>query len=148
MHWKRRAMPDLDLTGLRKHLLRSGIAPRHVRRTVAELSDHYDDLLQSELQAGADPDAAHGKALDALGDMRDVAAAIRSRPELRAWSHRMPYLALVVYPLTCLALLPVVPVMAGVAHVRDLARWLTCIFLGGVITAALFLIMQLSIVLT
>ena len=141
-------MPDLDLTGLRKHLLRAGVAPRHVRRTVAELSDHYDDLLQSELHAGTDPDAARKRALSALGDLRDVAAAIRSRPELRAWSHRMPYLALVVYPLTCLALLPAVPVKAGFAHAGDLARWLTCIFLGGVVTAAMFLVMQLSIVLT
>jgi len=51
------------------------------------------------------------------------------------------------YP-TTLALLPAVPVMAGIAHVGYLARWLMCIFLGGVVTAAMFLLMQLSIVLT
>lgn len=141
-------MPDPDLAGLHYHLLRSGVAPRHVRRTVAELSDHFDDLLQNELRDGCDPVAASDRALSALGDLRDVAAAVRAQPELRSWSHRMPYLALLIYPLTCLVLLPALPVMAGVARAGYLARWLMCILLGGLVTAAMFLLMQLSIVLT
>ena len=83
-----------------------------------------------------------------LGDLRDLAAAIRSQPELRSWAYRFPHLALLVYPLTCLALLPAVPVMAGIAHAGYLARWAACIFLSGVVTAAIFLFMQLTIALT
>ena len=38
---------------LGERLLRSGIAPRHVRRYLRELRDHYDDAVQGELQKGA-----------------------------------------------------------------------------------------------
>jgi hypothetical protein len=54
----------------------------------------------------------------------------------------------VVYPLTCLALLPAMPVLAGVAHASLLARWTTCVLLGGFVTAAIFLVLQLSIALS
>jgi len=141
-------MPRLDLAELQNELLRSGISPRHVRRTVAELNDHFEDLVDHALAEGAESTTAHERALVELGDLNDVAAAIRSRPELRSWAYRFPYLALIVYPLTCLALLPAVPVVAGIAHAGYLARWAACILLSGVVTAAIFLFMQLSITLT
>lgn len=141
-------MPDLDLSGLQSHLLRAGVAPRHVRRTVSELQDHYDDLLDCALAQGDTLPEAQSNALREIGDVHDLAAAVRAQPELRDWTQRMPYLALVIYPMTCIALLPAAPILAGVAHASDLARWLTCIFLGGVVTATLFLVMQLSIALT
>jgi hypothetical protein len=46
-------MHDLNLSKLRKELLRTGIAPRHVRRTIEELRDHYEDLVEHELTEGA-----------------------------------------------------------------------------------------------
>ena len=141
-------MPDLDLSELRNYLLRSGVAPRHVLRTVAELNDHYEDLVDSATVAGADMKEAHIRARDDLGDLRDVARAVCAQPELRSWVHRFPYVALIVYPLTCLALLPATPVMFGIAHAADLAKWVLCIFLGGLVTAAMILFLQLSITLT
>lgn len=140
-------MPRLDLSELQNELLRSGVAPRHVRRTVCELSDHFEDLVDNALADGIGRDAAQERALLELGNLCDVAAAIRSQPELRSWAFRLPYLALIVYPLTCVALLPAVPVMAGVAHAGYLARWAACIVLSGIVTAAIFLFMQLSIAL-
>lgn len=142
------AMPRLDLAGLQNDLLRAGVAPRHVRRTVAELTDHYDDLVGNALADGADRAAAEKSALRDLGDLRDIAAAIRAQPGLRSWANRFPYVALIVYPLTYVALLPAIPIMAGVAHAGALGRWAACIFLSGVVTAAMFLFLQLSIVLT
>lgn len=141
-------MPRPDLNGLQNELLRSGVAPRLVRRTVSELSDHYEDLVDSALADGVEPDAAEQRALAELGDWRDVAAAVRSQPELRSWAYRFPYLALIVYPLTCLALLPAMPVMVGVANAAHLARWAACIVLSAVVTTAIFLFMQLTIALT
>jgi len=141
-------MPRLDLSGLQNELLRSGVAPRHVRRTVSELGDHFDDLVDGALTDGIELYAAQERALAELGDPRDLALAIRSQPELRSWAYRFPYLALIVYPLTCLALLPAVPLMAGVAHAGYLARWVACIFLGGAVTASIFLFFALSIALT
>ena len=46
---------------LRERLLRAGVAPRHVRRYLAELEDHLSDLLAEEEQSGrssADASAA------------------------------------------------------------------------------------------
>lgn len=141
-------MPRLDFSELQSELLRCGVSPRHVRRTVGELSDHYQDLVDRALADGAESDTAQARALAELGDLHDIAAAIRAQPELRSWAYRFPYLALIVYPLTCLALLPAMPVMVGVAHAANLARWAACILLGGVVTAAIFLFMQLTIALT
>ena len=141
-------MPSFDLSELQNDLLRSGVAPRHVRRTVMELTDHYEDLVERALAHGAETDEAHARACDDLGDLRDVATAIRAQPELRSWAARFPYIALIVYPLTCLALLPAVPVIVGAAHAGYLARWVLCIFLSGLVTAAMILFLQLSIALS
>lgn len=138
-------MPRPNLAELRNELLRAGIAPRHVRRVVGELDDHFEDLVERSLIEGTDLQSAELQALDDLGDYRDIAHAMRLQPELRRWAFRYPYLAIVVYPLTFFALKPV---MAGVEHAGDVARWATCIFLGGMATAAMFLFMQLSIALT
>jgi hypothetical protein len=138
----------LDLSGLRKELLRSGIAPRHVRRTVDELSDHYEDLVEHELTGGATRLEAHARASEILGEIGDIGAAVRARPELRSWAFRFPRVAAFVYPLTFLALLPAAPVFLGYAHATYLARWVACLFLGAVVTAAMFLFLQLAITLT
>jgi len=141
-------MPDLDLSKLRNHLLRSGVASRHVQRTIAELNDHYEDLVDCATAGGADKSKAHIRACDDLGDLRDVAQAVCAQPELRSWANRFPYVALIVYPLTCLALLPATPILFGVANAAHLAKWALCIFLGGFVTAAMILFLQLSITLT
>ena len=141
-------MPSLNLTDLQSDLLRAGISPRQVRRTVNELNDHYDDLIDDAMANGLTAGEAHTRALGELGDMHDVAVAMRSMPEIRSWAYRFPYLALLVYPLTCIALLPAVPVIAGVAHAGYLARWAVCIFISGIVTASIFLMLQLSIALT
>jgi len=138
--------PDFDQ--LASELLRAGVSPRHVRRTVVELSDHFDDLVDDALEQGIDVHTAEAKALRDLGEFPDLVMAVRERPELRSWAYRFPHVALVIYPLTCLALLPALPIFAGVAHAPQLARWAMSILLSGLVTAAIFLILQLSIVLT
>ena len=37
---------------IRERLLRGGIAPRHVRRYLRELSDHFGDLVLEERRNG------------------------------------------------------------------------------------------------
>jgi hypothetical protein len=138
-------MPEPDFRKFRSELLQAGIAPRHVRRTVIELHEHIEDLVEAEIAAGCDADVARQNATREMGDLQDIAIAMRACPELQSWSYRYPHLAVVVYPLTCLALIPVYPVIAGVTHAGQLARWSACLFLGGFVTAAMFLILQLSI---
>src|ERR1700730_5057535 len=61
---------------LRERLLRAGVAPRHVRRYLAELADHLADLRAEEERAGAlDAERA---ALARLGGI-DALAGLRPR---------------------------------------------------------------------
>lgn len=138
-------MHEQDFRQLESELLRVGISPRHVRRTVSELREHVDDLVAAAVNDGYDIGTAQREAAQQMGDLQQVAIAMRAHPELRSWSHRYPLIAILVYPLTCLVLLPVAPVLAGVAHASLLARWLTCMVFGGIVTASIFLILQLSI---
>ena len=138
--------PDFD--ALRAGLLRAGVAPRNVRRAMLELGEHYDDLVDEALAAGMDPSDAEHQARRALGDLECIAAEIAARPELRGWAWQHPRLALIVYPVACIAVLPALPLIAGVANAPALARWIGCAFLGGLVTATMLLVMQLVITLT
>lgn len=140
-------MPRPDLSGFESELLKAGLSPRHVRRTIVELDDHYADLVENAVAGGVEPVQAEEIARQQLGNPQDLAAAMRAYPELRCWAHRYPLLAVVVYPLTCLAVLPAVPVLAGIAHASQLGRWAASILLSGLFTAAMFLALQLAIVL-
>lgn len=141
-------MSPPDFRSFESELLQCGIAPRIVRRSVDELQSHFDDLQEEGVQSGLSGECAAARASQHLGDLQSIAAGFRAQPELRSWAYHYPRLALLVYPLTCLAVLPAVPVIAGVAHASELARWGTCLLLGALVTASLFLIMQLSITLT
>src|ERR1700722_12759531 len=76
---------------LRERLLRAGIAPRHVRRYIAELRDHFDDLTQEEIARGAVRYAAEAKARARLGCDEDLADIMLERPELRSLTARYPW---------------------------------------------------------
>jgi hypothetical protein len=62
--------------------------------------------------------------------------------------HRCPRLARLVLPVAYVVMLPLAPAYAGVANAPIIARWCTCLFLSGLITAAMFLVMQFSIALS
>lgn len=147
MRSARRVMPRPDYTRFVADLLQAGIPARRVRRTVLELDEHFDDIVIRARATGSPQNEAEEIALRDLGDLAEVAAAVRSRPELRAWAYRFPYLALIVYPLSWLALLPAVPVVAGAAHAPQIARWAASVLLSGVVTAAMLFVLQLAIIL-
>ena len=130
---------------LRRRMLDAGIAPRHVRRIVSELGDHYEDLVEADLNQGLRHSEAHERAMARIGQADDLVQATASHPELRGWASRYPRAAVVVYPLACLAALPAVPVVAGVAHASLLARWGASLVVAGLVTAGLLLVLQLSI---
>lgn len=130
---------------MREALLAAGTAPLVVERTIAELGDHFDDLVAAERAAGATPRRAEQEALAALGDLRLLTGAIRSRPELKSWAWRWPRVACAIYPVACLAVLPAVPFIAGARNAAEVARWFGGIVLSAALTAGLFFFLQLSI---
>jgi hypothetical protein len=73
---------------LRERLLRAGIAPRHVRRYLAELADHLADLRAEEERAGRSGADAQSAALIRLGEIDDLATAMIKRRQLQSWCVR------------------------------------------------------------
>jgi hypothetical protein len=70
---------------LRERLLRAGVAPRHVRRYLAELADHFADLRTEEVSAGRDTRDAESAALARLGRMDDLANAMIGQRKFQSW---------------------------------------------------------------
>lgn len=141
-------MPRPNLDSLRDELLRAGIAPAHVHRAVAELDDHFEDLLLEQIGNGASRDEAERTACRQLGTLDVVAEQMRAHPELRSWAWRWPKLALIVYPIACVAALPATPIVAGVLHRDSVVRWGAGLLLAGLFTASMFLVLQLAITMT
>jgi hypothetical protein len=71
-------------------LLRGGIAPRHVKRYVRELSDHFDDLVREALAQGKGRAEAERDAVERMGSMDHLTDAMLARDDLKAWGARYP----------------------------------------------------------
>jgi len=103
--------------GVAEQLLDAGVSPRRVRRMLAELTDHFEDLC-AELQAGglsrqeAEAEAASRLKTEALVD------GVLARPELRSWVRRWPWLAFTVVPIAMYAALSVATIFATVFSVE------------------------------
>jgi hypothetical protein len=100
-------MREPDFNSLKERLLRNGVAPKHVRRTIAELKDHHTDLFSEALARGHSVEEAAPEASIRLGDEDMLAAEVIARPELRSFAYRWPWVA---YGLT-----PIVLFVAGLA---------------------------------
>ena len=84
--------------GLRENLLKGGIAPRHVRRYLAELSEHLDDLTERQRAQGYDGEDAQLRARALLGEDRELAAAMLEQKSLRSIAARAPWLVFGLLP--------------------------------------------------
>jgi hypothetical protein len=80
-----------------EQLLRGGMAPSHVRRTVFELSAHFEDLLAEVRAQGLSENDAAAEASARLGADAMVARFL-ARPELRSWARRRPVIAFALLP--------------------------------------------------
>ncbi len=141
-------MPRPNLSVLRTELLHSGISAGHVYRAITELDEHFEDLVSEGLDDGRDRLVAERMAVEALGDLAAVSEAMRQQPELKSWAWRHPRVAMVIYPLACIAALPAAPLIAGIQNASHVIRWAACLLIGGFVTALMFLLLQLTITLT
>lgn len=89
---------------LRERLLRRGVAPRHVRRYLSELSDHYSDLVAAEESAGRTRAEAEVCSLSRLGTIDSLAQAMFQQTRLRSWTSRLPWAIFTLAPLGLLAI--------------------------------------------
>jgi hypothetical protein len=93
---------------LRERLLRAGIAPRHIRRYLNELADHFNDLRADEERAGRTPADAESAAFARLGGMDDLANAMIAQRQFqssfRSLCVRAPWAVFGLAPVFLLAL--------------------------------------------
>jgi len=89
--------PDMQKE-LGRQLLRGGVKPRFVRRTLTELQQHYEDLHEQYLAEGMDNSEAATHAQASLGDKHTIAQAVLTRPELLTWSFRFPKIVYFLSP--------------------------------------------------
>jgi hypothetical protein len=128
-------MPDrAQFEALRLELLKGGVSPIYVERTILELSEHCEDLERDALAAGLTNDDASRTARTMLGAHDLLAAAVLARPELLSWSKRWPTLALLVRSAAAIGVLPALPVLYCVDRGEYIARW------GSAIGAAVLLV--------
>ncbi|MDE3105614.1 MAG: hypothetical protein KGK08_10605 [Acidobacteriota bacterium] len=83
----------------------AGVAPRHTRRYLHELQDHYEDLVREACAQGRDAEQARADAWRRLGTLDVLVETMLQRPQLRSWSARMPWLTLALLPPVALAAL-------------------------------------------
>jgi hypothetical protein len=109
-------MPHPRFDVMKERLLRAGLAPRHVRRYIAELDDHWSDLVREEMAKGTARLAAEADALSRLGDENDLAAAMLERRDLRSLIDRLPWASFIFGPLALVvaSIVAVLFVEAGV----------------------------------
>jgi hypothetical protein len=88
---------------LRERLLRAGVAPRHVRRYLAELADHLADLRAEEERAGRSRADAGAAALIRLGGIDELAKAMIEQLQFQSWCVRAPWATFGLAPLFLLA---------------------------------------------
>ena len=88
---------------LRETLLRAGIAPRHVRRYLSELIDHWTDLRAEEMHLGRSAADAESAAYVRLGSMDERAQALIEQRKFQSWCARAPWATFSFLPLLLLA---------------------------------------------
>ncbi len=91
-------MHSAHFVELAESLLHGGVSPRHVRRTIAELEAHLQDLVDELCARGLSPEQAALEARARLGSDDVLAASVLARPELQSWVHRLPWAAFAVVP--------------------------------------------------
>ena len=126
---------QLDL--LKIELLRGGVAPVYVERTLLELREHCEDLENDALASGVDPQEAERRALAQLGSVESIAAAVLERRELLVWQRRWPRTAWCLRSAATLAALPGLPVVYCIDRGAEIARW------GAAVGSAIVLVSTL-----
>lgn len=116
-------MPDGRFESLRLRLLARGVSPYYVGRTIAELNDHYADLVAAARAAGLSPTEGEREARTALGEEHAIARAVLAHRELLAFRARRPRVAQCLSSAVALGALPGAPLLFCIQHRPKLARW-------------------------
>jgi hypothetical protein len=140
-------MPDGRFESLRLELLRSGVSPVYVERTILELAEHYADLESAALASGLCADDAARVASTAIGNARSIAGAILAQRELLTFSTRHPRVAQCLQSAATIGTLPGLPLMFCIEHRPELARWGAALSLAATLMGSVLAVLNWLIVL-
>ena len=113
-------MRNTRFRGIAEQLLNAGVSPRRVRRMVAELADHFEDLREEMEARGLSRQEAELEAAAKLGTGALIEGVL-ARPELRSWVRRWPLAAFTIVPLAMFASL-FIAAMAALVIAVELAK--------------------------
>ena len=133
-------MREGQFESLRLELLRSGVTPVYIERTILELEEHYSDLENAALASGVDAHEAARIALATLGNERAIAAAVLAQPALLTFSTRYPRVAQYLT-------LPGLPLMFCIEHRPELTRWVAAVGLAATLMGSVLATLNWLIVL-
>jgi hypothetical protein len=133
-------VPDLPtFEALERALVRGGVAPEIIDRTVVELREHYLDLAEEAERAGLDAESARAYAARELGDEIEIADLVGRQDNLLCWSSRHPIAAACGHSVCYAVALPLAPVLYCAKRREALARWGLSCGLAAIVTSSLFL---------
>ena len=128
-------------------LIKRGVTPFYVDRTVAELGEHYADLESAALAAGLTAEEAARAAREALGNEPAIVAAALARPELLTFSTRWPRVAHYLHSVATISALPGLPLMFCIEHRPELARWGAAVSVAAALMGSVLAVLNWLIVL-
>ncbi len=92
-------MQSVDFDRLRLRLLKGGVAPKFVTRTIQELRQHLEDLTAQEKVAGISETEARAIAINMLGDEDKLVNEALAKKEIQSWPRRYPRSFFLLVPL-------------------------------------------------
>ena len=133
--------PSREFRALKRALVRGGVAPAIVTRTLAELRDHHEDLEAEALASGCPALAASLEAMERLGSSRALAREVLRHPEFQSWVFRWPVVPAVLRQAVVMTSLASVPVLVVVSRGPAILRWCVSTGLAMLITGAMLLLL-------
>lgn len=138
--WGMRRMAESLFSNLAHRLLKGGVAPKHVRRTISELSDHFADIKAEALLRGLSETEATQEATKRIGSQEAIVADILAKPELKSWAARWPWAVFTLGPV----LLGISFLVAVLLLFVSITKWWRVLLPDLVVTEASLAAMRVS----
>ena len=134
--------PLKELKALQRQLIRGGVAPAMITRTMGELYDHYEDLETEALESGCSAAEASAEATGKLGSSHVLAREVLRHPEFKSWAFRWPWVPAVLRQFVIVTSLAAVPVLVVISRGPLIVRWCVSTGLAMLVTGSLLLLLE------